>query len=239
MNHNKIKKITMKEMSKEIQPREKILKYGAETLSDSELIALILRTGNKNETVVEMANRLLLELSLKDRQSSGLNVLRHASFDDFVSIDGIGETKASQMLAIMEIAKRINSNRVIDIDQITSPSKAAEIFMNEFRHQTIEEFCVVGLDTKKRIKFVEKISKGTIDSTLVHPREVFFSAIGKRVHSIMLIHNHPTGVVTPSNEDIKLTKRLEEVGKLLGIPVIDHIILGDGIYFSFLEENLL
>lgn len=232
-------KLTMKDLSKSLQPREKLLRFGSSSLSDAELLAIILRTGNREETVLEMCERLLFDLSKKDRQSAGLNALRNANLEDFLSIKGIGQSKATQLLAIMEMAKRINQIREIDLEQITSPSKAAKIFMNELRHEYTEEFYVVGLDTKKRIQFVDKISKGTLDATIVHPREVFQKSISRRAHCIMLLHNHPTGVVKPSKEDIRLTERMREVGEIVGIPVIDHIIIGDGVYFSFLEEGMI
>lgn len=232
-------RLTMKGLAKSLQPREKLLRFGPELLTDSELIAIILRTGTQEETVLEMSNRLILTLSEKDMLNSGLNCLKNANLQDFMEIKGIGKTKASQLIAIMEISKRINSKSLEDVDQITSPRIAAEIFMNKLRHETIEQFYVVGLDTKKRIQFVDCISKGTIDCTIVHPREVYSRAISRKSHCIMLLHNHPTGIVEPSKEDIRLTNRLKEVGSIVGIPVVDHIIIGDGLYFSFLEEGLI
>lgn len=232
------KRFTMKEQRLESRPREKLLMYGPETLTDAELLAIILRVGSNRENVVELSQRILNHFASLEPNSQGMNCLKNAGLNELLDIHGIKEAKAAQILAIIEIAKRFNENDHALVQGFTSPSQGAALFMNEMRYLAVEEFRIVGLNVKKRIKFIETISRGTLDTTLVHPREVFKSAIARMAHSIVLVHNHPTGNPKPSQQDIFLTKRLREVGELVGIPVIDHIIIGDGVYFSFVEENM-
>ncbi len=232
------KRFTMKEQRLESRPREKLLMHGAETLTDAELLAIILRVGSNKENVVELSERILNHFSSLEPNCRGMNCLKNAGINELLNIHGIKEAKAAQILAVIELAKRFNANDHAFIQGFTSPKQGAALFMNEMRHLAVEEFRIVGLNVKKRIKFIETISRGTLDSTLVHPREVFKSAIGRMAHSIVLVHNHPTGDPRPSQQDIFLTKRLREVGDLMDIPVIDHIIIGDGEYFSFVEENM-
>ncbi|MCD1146909.1 DNA repair protein RadC [Peptoniphilus sp. KCTC 25270] len=233
------KRKTMKDFSQELRPREKLMLKGPESLSDEELLAILLRTGTKEETVLEMSRRLLSEISELNYNYSGLPALIHATLDEFHQIKGIGPAKACELIAMVEISKRIGKGSATEFTSITSPADAVRIFMSEMRFLPIEMFYVVGLDVKKRIQFVDRISKGTVDSAIVHPREVFSKAIARQSHSLILLHNHPTGIVTPSKEDLRLTDRLREAGKILGISVVDHIIIGDNVYFSFLEKDLL
>lgn len=232
------KRFTIKEQRLETRPREKLLMYGAETLTDAELLAIILRVGSNRENVVELSQRILNHFGSLEPNCHGMNCLKNAGLNELLDIHGIKEAKAAQILAVIELAQRFNDNDQALVQGFTSPSQGAALFMNEMRHLAVEEFRIVGLNVKKRIKFIETISRGTLDSTLVHPREVFKSAISRMAHSIVLIHNHPTGNPKPSQQDIFLTKRLREAGDLVDIPVVDHIIIGDGVYFSFVEENM-
>lgn len=230
---------TVKEMASCDRPQEKIILQGPSHLSNAELLALIIRTGTKEETSIDLAQRLLNSLLVfKDKEVSSIGELAQVTFKDLISIKGIGEAKAAMILATVELGKRMHSASVFQRKKITSPEAVASFVMGYLRFSLVEEFAILLLNTKKEIIGIEYISKGTVDCTIAHPREVFRVALEKSAHSLILVHNHPTGDVSPSKEDILLTKRLRESGNLLGIPIIDHIIIGDGIYYSFLEEQI-
>ncbi|MDO5037596.1 MAG: DNA repair protein RadC [Tissierellia bacterium] len=231
--------LSIKDQLKEYRPRERLLREGAASLADEELLAIILGSGIQGENVVDLSSRILRTLGQKDQTLQGIQTLSLATHADLVEIKGIKGAKCAQILALVEIARRMHREKINIQDSITRPSQAANLFMNEMQHLKQEEFHAVGLDSKKRIQYVAMITRGTLSSTLVHPREVFASAISNRAHSLILVHNHPTGQVSPSSEDIRLTERLKEVGSLVGIPVVDHLIIGDGTYYSFLEEGRL
>jgi len=208
------------------------LKYGANTLSNSELIAVILRTGTKEENVVRLAQRILKE------DGKGLRNIAEGTIEKFKSYKGINDVKASKLMALAEISKRMSSLKIEKI-KISSPDDAAVIMMEEMRYYQKEYFKIILLDTKNNVKKISEISVGSLSSSIVHPREVFYEAVVNLASSIILVHNHPSGECEPSNEDIVLTNRLDECGKILGIKILDHIIIGDGVYFSFKEEGLL
>ena len=228
----------VKEMPDQDRPQEKLLAHGPEVLTNAELIALIIRTGSKDESSIAVAQRLLQSLySIPDQEKSVLGYLACASLKDLKKNKGIGPAKAAMILAAVELGKRMHTSTTFDRIKVDSPEKAASFVMGTLRFYQVEEFVVLLLNTKKEVIGIEYISKGTVDYTVVHPREVFGVALEKSAHSMILVHNHPTGHVTPSVEDRRLTKRLRDCGDLLGIPVLDHIIIGNGVYYSFLEEN--
>lgn len=235
MNNN----LSIKMLSEESRPREKLIKNGAESLLDEELLAIIIGSGTRKHSAISLCKNILEHFKSKDMMKQGMNALTSVNLTELMSISGIKEAKATKILAVVEIAKRINQEKISTNEPITTPGIAAQIFINEMRHLLHEEFRVLGLDTKKRIRYIQLVSKGTMDSTIVHPREVFRMAIDRAAHSILLIHNHPTGDTTPSKADIELTRRLVRSGSLIGIDVVDHIIIGDGNYYSFLEEGLI
>ena len=212
-------------------PREKILAKGVESLSNSELIAVLLRTGTKNKSVIELANDILMY------DSRGIRFLKEASVEELCEIEGIGISKASLIKAALELGVRI-SESIPDKYSVKNPWDIYEYYMESMRYLNHEIFKTVLLNTKNEIISDMDISSGTLNSSLVHPREVFKYAIKKSANKVILIHNHPSGCTKPSNEDINITKRLVECGRIIGIEVIDHIIIGDGSYFSFKENKI-
>ena len=214
------------------RPREKLIRYGAETLSNGELLAIILRTGNSNENIVNLSNRIL-------KESGGLNGLLISSSEDFLCLRGIGEAKAAQLLALAEISKRFKSFRSGDEYKISQPKDAADLLMESMRYLKQECLKVIMLNTKNIVINIKDASVGSLNSSIVHPREVFCEAIKKSSASIIISHNHPSGDPTPSSEDINLTHRIKECGKLLGIELLDHIIIGNGCYVSLKEKGIL
>lgn len=224
---------TIKELPITERPREKLYNYGPKALSNEELLAIIIRTGNKEDTAIDLARRLL---SKDDR---GLVSLRDTTLQELMETKGIGKCKAAQILAAIEIGKRINYLDALSKVKINEPSTIANLYMDEMRYLQKEHFRVVLLDTKNQIIATEEISVGTLNASIVHPRDVFRAAIKRNANSIILIHNHPSGDPTPSNEDINITKRLLEAGNLIGIKVLDHIIIGDNKYISFREKNII
>lgn len=223
---------TIKSIPLEDRPQEKLLKYGANSLSNSELIAIILRTGSKDENVIMLCQKILNE------DGKGLRNIAEGTLEKFKSFKGINDVKASQLLAVKELSKRISTLKIEKI-KISSPNDAAVVMMEEMRYYKKEYFKIILLDTKNNILKVSEISIGSLNSSIVHPREVFQEAIINSSSSIILVHNHPSGEAEPSHEDISLTNRLVEGGKILGIKIIDHIIIGDGVFYSFKEEGLI
>ena len=211
-------------------PREKMLKDGVKSLSNAELIAVLLRTGSKNKSVMELADELLKV------DNEGIRFLKSASIEELCEIDGIGVSKASLIKAALELGVRISESEVVRY-QVKNPWDIYKYYMESMRYLKEEIFKTVLLNTKNEIITDIDVSHGTLNSSLVHPREVFKNAIKKSANKIILIHNHPSGNVEPSTEDINITNRLIECGKIIGIEIIDHIIIGDGIYFSFKESR--
>lgn len=221
------------------RPQEKLIKFGPDYLSNAELLALIIRTGNsKGDSAIDTATKVLRSLRSAN-DSNGLNSLKNASLSDLMEVDGIGEAKAAMILAAVQLGIRLAVSSNGSKIRVTSPSIAANYVLSEMSVLEQEHFRIMTLNTKKEINFIREISKGTINMTIVHSREVFRVAISDNAHSIILLHNHPTGDPSPSKEDIKLTKNLLEASKIIGIDILDHIIIGDNKYFSFLEEGLL
>lgn len=227
------KSYTIKDMPLNERPREKLFKYGVKSLSNAELIAIIIRTGNRQDTAIELSNRIL------SMDSKGLGFLSDASFEELTSVKGIGKCKASQIIAAVELGKRISTQRSVEKVKVTSPKDIVSLLMEEMRYLNKEHFKVAILDTKNQIITIEGISIGNLNSSIVHPREVFNAAIRRSGNSIILIHNHPSGDPTPSREDITITSRIIDAGNIIGIKVLDHIIIGDNRYISFKEENII
>lgn len=214
------------------RPREKLLRYGAETLSNNELLAIILRTGSKQENIISLCDRIISECG-------GLNGLLSASAEEFKKLKGIGNAKATQLLALTEISKRLKGFKSGEEYKITSPKDISQYLMEDMRYLKKEYLKLIMLNTKNVIISIKDISIGNLNSSIVHPREVFYEAIKKCSASVVICHNHPSGDPTPSKEDVNITARLKECGKLLGIEVLDHIIIGNGTYVSLKEKGLL
>lgn len=239
MKERDFEKYTIKEMPEDERPQEKLIKFGPDYLSNAELLALIIRTGNrKGDSAIDTATKVLRSLRTAN-DSNGLNSLKNANLSNLMEVDGVGEAKAAMILAAVQLGIRLAVSSNGTKIRVTSPSIAANYVLSEMSVLEQEHFRIMTLNTKKEINFIREISKGTINMTIVHAREVFRSAISDNAHSIILLHNHPTGDPSPSKEDIGLTKNLIEASKIIGIDILDHIIIGDNRYFSFLEEGLL
>ena len=212
---------------KEGRPRERFLKLGAGVLSDAELLAIILRTGRKGENVVDMSNRIISE--------HGLDKMFDCSLKELQGIKGIGPGKAMQLLAISEINKRVSLAKN-PINKITCAKDVFELFHQRLKDEKQENFIVLMLNTKNHVIQQEHLTKGILDASIIDQREVFKSAIRNSSAKIILIHNHPSGDPSPSEEDKDVTMRLIEAGELLGIKVLDHVIVGRDGWWSWKES---
>ncbi len=218
----------IKELLPDSRPREKFLKHGPEKLSDAELFAILLRTGFAGENVVDMSNRLISEY--------GLNKLFECSLKELQQIKGIGPAKAMQILSIAEISKRQLQSKK-PTKKISCAEDVFNLFHERLKDKKEEHFYVLMLNTQNIIIREQFISKGILDASIIHPREIFRPAIKDSSSKIILIHNHPSGNSTPSNEDLEITKQLTKTGEEIGIKVLDHVIIGDGKFWSWAEEN--
>lgn len=214
-------------------PRERIAKYGVEALSNAELLAAIIGTGSQQKSVLELSAEIFGHLP------EGLKSFDGITLEELKLVDGVGNGKACQILASVELGKRVYQNSSESLKKISSPSDVSDLLMSELRYKKQEHFKTLILDTKNQIISIETITIGTLNASLVHPREVFNLAIRKSAHGIILVHNHPSGHPEPSKEDLLLTERLVESGKIIGISILDHIIIGDGRFYSFKEQCLL
>ena len=216
------------------RPYERLELYGEKTLSNSELLAIIIKTGTKQETAVDLAQRIL---SINNtNKNNSLRFLEQISIEELTKIKGIGRVKAIQLKAVCEIAKRIS--RPIDIEKviIKSPKDIANIFIEELRYEKREILKVLILNTKNIIQKIIDIAIGGTSSINVEPKDILKEAVKMEMPKIIIIHNHPSGDATPSMSDIEITKRINESAKLLGIQLLDHIVIGDGTYTSILSK---
>ncbi|KMY54903.1 hypothetical protein AC623_13960 [Bacillus sp. FJAT-27231] len=216
----------------EDRPRERLIANGAASLSNHELLAIILRTGTKAESVLQIANRLL-------QTFEGLRLLKEASLEEITSIKGIGEAKAVQIMSALELGRRISQLKFEDRYVIRSPEDGANYVMEEMRFLTQEHFVCLYLNTKNQVLHKQTLFIGSLNASIVHPREVFKEAFRRSAASIICIHNHPSGDPGPSREDIDVTKRLAECGKILGIELLDHLIIGEKKFVSLKEKGYL
>lgn len=227
------KKLTVKDLPIDDRPREKLLLRGSQSLSDAELIAILLRTGKKGKSVLEISREII-------SSEGNLAMLATRTLDSLQKVDGIGKDKAATLAAAFELSRRILSQpKWFSNRKITSPQDVAEIFIPILRDDIKEKFIVVCLNSANKVIKYETISVGNLNSSVVHPREIFKVAVDNSSASIILIHNHPSGNPEPSNEDIRITKKIVESGKLLDIPVFDHLIIAGETYTSFVEKRLV
>ncbi|MHB0886074.1 MAG: RadC family protein [Bacillota bacterium] len=224
--------MTIRELPMAERPLERFLAQGAEALSEAELLAIIIRTGTRAATAVDVARRLLA------LDPAGLRYLVNARIEELAVVGGVGRVKAAQIKAALEIGRRLAMRQETRIT-IRSPKDAEAVVAERLRYQEQEHFLVVLLNTKHHVLGVETVSVGGLSSSVVHPRDIFKSPVRRNAAAVILAHNHPSGDPTPSREDIDVTKRLAEAGKLLGIEVLDHIVVGDNRYVSFREKSLL
>jgi len=207
----------IKDLPQQNRPRERFLKHGPETLSDAELFAIILRTGTIHENVIDMSNRLIAE--------HGLENLFECSLKELQNIKGIGPGKAMQLLSMAELGKRYNQSKN-PIKKISCAEDVFKHFHERLKDKKEEHFYILMLNTQNNIIGEQLISKGILDASIIHPREVFKPAIKNSAAKIVLVHNHPSGDPTPSNEDLEITKKLKIAGEGLGIKIVDSVIIG-------------
>lgn len=220
----------IKDLPKSDRPREKLIAKGAENLKDSELLAILLRTGTKGKNAIEIASQILSKYSKKR--------LLQMTYQDLAQITGIDSGKATTLLAAFELAKRALEVNDTNLPVINS-AKDAVAQLSDMRDLKKEHFVVLYLNAKNQLVHKETISMGTLNANLVHPREVFEPALKYSAAQIIAAHNHPSGDPKPSEDDRDVTKRLTEAGKLMGIDVVDHVIITKNSYFSFKEEKIL
>jgi DNA repair protein RadC len=225
--NDKVKKI-MKNIPKIDRPREKLIQYGPEKLSNSELLALLLRSGNKDINAIELAEKILKKFGAKK--------LPNLIFKDLNEISGLGPAKACEIIACFELGKRLLKDKKAQI--YLTPKEIWEE-LRDLRNHKKEHFVIFYLDSRNQEIKREIISIGSLNANLVHPREVFEPAVRNLAAQIILAHNHPSGDPTPSEDDLEITKRLIEAGKILGIEVIDHIIVTKNNFYSFKEKDLI
>lgn len=230
---NEQKSFKVKDLPLDDRPREKLLLRGVQSLSDAELIAILLRTGQKGKSVIDMAREII-------NKYGNLASLASKTIGSLTEIKGIGKDKAATLLAAFEISRRISfQSKLFSTKRITTPQDVAEIFIPIYRDEVKEHFIVVCLNTANNITKFEKVSTGNLNSSVVHPREIFKVALDNSAKSIILLHNHPSGNPEPSNEDIAITKKLVDSGKILDIPVFDHIIIAGDKYTSLVEKRII
>ena len=224
--------LMIKELPSDERPREKLRDNGAQVMSNSELLAILLRSGNQDESALRLAEHLL------ERQG-GLAGLGGATAEALEQVKGIGEAKASTVLAAIELGRRVALLEPAQRLTIKTPDDVAALLLPRFRYESREHFLAVLLSTKNHVLKTAVISIGSLNASIVHPRELFREAINCRAAAVILAHNHPSGDPTPSPEDVALTRKLVEAGSLLDIPVLDHLILGDGKFISLKEKGIL
>lgn len=225
------KSFTLRDLPQEERPRERLVRLGSEALSTQELIALILGRGVPGEPVMMTAQKLLSHFG-------SIDSLLMSSLEDLQQIKGIGIAKASQIVACLEISRRLSNGVSQKSMKCTSPEEVYKLLNNKVGHYKKEHFVLMSLNTRNNVLGIDSISIGTLNASLVHPREMFEIAFRRHASAVIIAHNHPSGDPDPSDEDIRVTKKLMDAGKLLGVQVLDHIIVGDNNrYFSFSKER--
>lgn len=226
-----MEKKKIKDMPRNLRPRERSMDVGMNNLSDQEVLAIIIRSGYREHTAIDVSMNLL-------HRYGSLKNISQLTVEDLCKIKGLGKDKSIMLKAAFEIGKRSKMEK-IEKKQILSSKDASIVLEDNLRGLNKEHFIILMLNTKNFLLGIETVSIGSLNSSIVHPRELFKSAINKSAAAIILAHNHPSGDATPSREDIEVTKRIKSGGQLLGIDVIDHIIIGDNSYYSFKEEKMI
>lgn len=226
---------TMKAMVEEERPYEKCARFGADNLTNIELLSVLLRTGTRGESCMKLAQKLLYPVFAQE----GILNIHQWTYEQLVGLRGIGNVKAIQILCLSELAKRLSKATAHNGLNFTNPAAIAKYYMEDMRHAKQEHMKMLLLNTRARLIGECNVSKGTVNSTVVSPRELFVEALQKNAVSIVLLHNHPSGDVTPSKEDVLITKRVSDVGQLIGIELLDHIIIGNNCYISLREKGFI
>ena len=224
----------IKSLPPESRPDEKLESYGAASLSDAELLAIIIRTGFRGYNSVKLAEDIL-----KCGKGKGLIGLCQIGIEELTKVRGVGKVKAIQLKAVAELTRRISKRTAKESLVMDSPETVARYFMEDLRHRDKECFMMLSLDSKGALISESLISIGTVNASLASPREVFVEAVNNRAVSIILVHNHPSGNPKPSKNDLVVTRQMKDAGELLGIKLIDHIIIGDNSYVSLSEEKMM
>jgi DNA repair protein RadC len=227
------KHLTIKSWAEDDRPREKLITKGRQALSDAELLGILLASGNKNETAVQLAQRIL------NSHQNSINQLAKLDLNDLKKFKGVGEAKAVTIAAALEIGRRRNDETIYEKPKITSSQQAYHILKSKLSDLPHEEFWVLFMTRSNSVIKTECISKGGISGTVVDVRLILKPAIECLASSIILSHNHPSGNLKPSNEDLFLTKKVKEAAKLMDVNLQDHLIIGDQSYLSFADEGIL
>lgn len=218
----------IKDILEDERPREILIHKGETFLSDSQLLAILINNGTTEKSAIGLATEII-------QTNGGLKNLAGINVEQLSLIKGIGDAKACRIIAALELGRRVAVSSGLEKFKITSPEDAGNVYMEDLRYLKKEIFRIVMLNTKNVIIGTKDISLGSLNASIVHPREVFIEAIKKSSNKIILMHNHPSGDPYPSEEDIQITKRLQDAGNIIGIEVLDHVIIGDGTYYSFKE----
>ncbi|MBO4290244.1 MAG: DNA repair protein RadC [Lachnospiraceae bacterium] len=232
---NEFEKRTMKDLPESERPYEKCRDFGPEVLSDAELLAVILRTGCPGKTAYDLA----VDLLRRQRGEKRLTGLTNMTVKELCEVPGIGWVKAVQLTCLAEICKRLARERSLQQVRLSSSRSVADYFMQDMKNLETEEIRAAFFDTKGNLIREVLMSKGTVNASVLTPREVFLAALSHHAVYVILVHNHPSGDPAPSAEDVRLTRTVFESGELIGIPLMDHIVIGDGTYISFKEQGLL
>jgi DNA repair protein RadC len=221
----------VREMPLEDRPRERLARLGAEALRDAELMAIMFRTGTRQEGAVALAERVL-------RHFQDLRGLSRASMEEMLQIKGVGEVKAIELKAALELGKRLSAHVRVGRPKIRSSADVVDLLMIDFKEYETEHFKSILLNTKNEVLKMVNVSHGSLDGTVASPGDVFRQAVREGASALIVAHNHPSGDPEPSRTDIELTKRLVEAGSLMGIPLLDHVVFGDGRHVSMKERQL-
>ncbi len=225
--------MNLKTLPEEEKPRERLIKYGKENISTNELIEIILKSGTRNKGIKEISHNILSSVN-------NINELKTAEISTLEKIEGMSKIKAIELIAAIELGRRVyEDNKYQNLVKLTSPTTIIDYFHTEYKDKKQEIFTVLYLDNQKNYLDKKELFKGTVNYSLVHPREIFKEAYLLSASYIVCIHNHPSGDATPSKNDIELTRKIKELGILHGITLMDHIVIGDNNYYSFYEDNNL
>jgi DNA repair protein RadC len=226
------KRVKLKNLPKDERPRERLLSLGSAALTNSELLALILNKGYKGQPVNILSQNILSSVG-------DIFALKRLSIGEILSLKGVGVAKACELMACVELARRLSGAPILRSEEYTSSKKVYDLIRPYLEDKQTEHFLIVTLDARYHLIAMDNISIGTVNQSLVHPREVFKAAINRRASFIILAHNHPSGDSNPSKEDLIVTEKLMSISKVIGIPIIDHVIVGDSNFMSLKDEEYL